>query len=98
MPPPEPVPTVDWVCRPSSALALRLSDLPSALKPRVKLSFAEGLPAMVVSTLKVRGLPLASSIGLPAASRIGTLMARSLSWPGTILPAEISPPFASKIL
>ncbi|MNE74107.1 hypothetical protein D3C80_1701600 [compost metagenome] len=98
VPPPEPTFTVDLVCRPSSAVALRLSALPSALNDRVKLSLAAGLPPTVVSTLKVRGLPLPSRIGLPAASSIGTATDSLLSVPGTTLPVPIWVPLASNSL
>ncbi|MNR16626.1 hypothetical protein D3C85_1332380 [compost metagenome] len=83
-------PTVALVCKPNSSLALRLSFLPSTLNATSYLSFFEGEPLTVV--LNENDLP---AIGAPDASSIGTLIVRSLLWPGTIVPLSMLCPLAS---
>ncbi|MNL20202.1 hypothetical protein D3C87_1414370 [compost metagenome] len=81
-------PTVALVCSANSWLALLLSFLPSTLNATSYLSFFDGEPLTVV--LKENDLP---GIGAPEASSIGTLMVRSLLWPGTMVPVPMLCPF-----
>ncbi|MNH43467.1 hypothetical protein D3C79_1053790 [compost metagenome] len=75
---------------------MRLSEEPAPVNDTVKLSPFLGEPATSISKLNDFWTPLASLIGLPEASIIGTSSFRVLLCPGMKVPVPILLPLASK--